>query len=113
MHTCVRGNKVEALCPVTEMTQLVNLFLIPPAVGLATYFVVRRFWNRDEVRIIMRTRRRKLLRSGAGGKQRPGKMRGLVTQLREWSLPSLTSRDRVTILLMVGAISGFLLVWYY
>jgi len=99
------------------MAQLVSLFLIPPAVGLATYFVVRRFWNRDEVRIAMRpTRRRKLPRSGivAGAKQRPGNlMRGLVTLLREWSLPSLTSRDRVTILLMVGAIGGFLLVWYY
>jgi len=32
------------------MSQLLVMLIVPPVVGVATYIIIRRLWDRDEIR---------------------------------------------------------------
>jgi hypothetical protein len=106
------------------MAQLSAVLIIPPIVGLVTYFVVRLFWKRNEFGIAARRKKSLSLDiSDFAGAEK--QLRGFdrvppATTAR--STPAETpSASRTTgashqwgtvTLLTVGATGGFAIVWY-
>ena len=107
------------------MAQLSAVLIIPPIVGLVTYFVVRLFWKRNEFGIAARRKKSLSLDISdfAGAeKQLRGFDRVSPTTTAKSTPAETPSASRATgspspqwgtvTLLTVGATGGFAIVWY-
>ena len=104
------------------MMQLLVVLIIPPIVGLGTYFLVRLFWKRDELAIAAR-RKKSLGFDFAGAEKHLHDFDRVPPATTAKSPPAETpSTSRATgspspqwgtvTLLTVGATGGFAIVWY-
>ena len=85
------------------MAQLLIVLLVPPVVGLVTYFIVRLSSKRDAL----------VVAGGPPRRRKPGP--GIFARARRQShklKPEPTSQDRTIILLALGIAGGFVFGWY-
>ena len=85
------------------MAQLLIVLLVPPVVGLVTYFIVRLSSKRDAL----------VVAGGPSRRRKPGP--GIFARARRRShnlKPEPSSQDRTIILLALGIAGGFVFGWY-
>ena len=86
------------------MAQLLIVLLVPPVVGLVTYFIVRLSSKRDAFVIVGGPPRRRNAR-------RPGIFAKTGQRLQNLK-PEPSSQGRAVILLALGIAGGFIFGWY-
>jgi hypothetical protein len=89
------------------MGQLLVVLLVPPAVGLITYFLIRLPWKRGTFAIVMGSPRR--LSSPS-----PGIFSPVGKRLQNFRPKRIqNSRGRALGLLVFGIVGGFAFGWYF
>ena len=86
------------------MAQLLIVLLVPPVVGLVTYFIVRLSWKRDAFVVAGGPPRRR-------NASRPGVFAKAGQRLQNLK-PEPSSQGRAVILLALGIAGGFIFGWY-
>jgi hypothetical protein len=86
------------------MAQLFIVLLVPPVVGLVTYFIVRFSSKRDTLVIAGAPPRRKTAPRASVFARSAKRLQNLK--------PQLHSRGRVITLVALGIVSGFVFGWY-
>ena len=86
------------------MAQLLIVLLVPPAVGLVTYFIVRFSWKRDVFVVAGGPPRRR-------NAPRPSIFAKTGQRLQNLR-PEPSSQGRAVILLALGIAGGFIFGWY-